>query len=77
MDNSLVLSDDLGLLFDSGDGCDFRINVEDNSEEEEEPTFCVHKIILMFYPELNINDSRNITVNVSQTCHPHVSTFLR
>jgi len=34
-------------------------------------------MILVFYPELNINDSRNITVNVSQTCHPHVSTFLR
>ncbi len=76
MDNSLGLSHDLGLLFDSENGCDFSINVEHNSEEEE-LTFCVHKMILVFYPELNINDSRNITVNVSQTCHPHVSTFLR
>uniref|UniRef100_A0A673M8Z4 Galectin-3-binding protein A-like n=1 Tax=Sinocyclocheilus rhinocerous TaxID=307959 RepID=A0A673M8Z4_9TELE len=77
VDNSLGLSHDLGLLFDSGDGCDFRINVRETSEEEE-LTFCVHKIILMFYPELNItNDSRNLTVNVSQTCHPHVSAFLR
>ncbi|XP_042577240.1 galectin-3-binding protein A-like [Cyprinus carpio] len=77
LDNSLGLSDDLGLLFDSGDGCDFRINVQDTSEEEE-LTFCVHRMILMIYPELNItNDSRNLTVDVSQTCHPHVSAFLR
>uniref|UniRef100_A0A671RY93 Soluble scavenger receptor cysteine-rich domain-containing protein SSC5D n=1 Tax=Sinocyclocheilus anshuiensis TaxID=1608454 RepID=A0A671RY93_9TELE len=73
----LGLSHDLGLLFDSGNSCDFRINVQDTSEEEE-LTFCVHKMILMFYPELNItNDSRNLAVNVSQTCHPHVSAFLR
>ncbi|KAF4115456.1 galectin-3-binding protein A [Onychostoma macrolepis] len=77
VDNSLGLSDDLGLLFDRGDGCDFRINVQDTSEESE-LTFCVHKMILMIYPELNItNNSRNLTVNVSQTCHPHVSAFLR
>uniref|UniRef100_A0A673M6I8 SRCR domain-containing protein n=1 Tax=Sinocyclocheilus rhinocerous TaxID=307959 RepID=A0A673M6I8_9TELE len=77
VDNSLGLSDDLGLLFDSGDGCDFRINVQDVSEESE-LTFCVHSMILKFYPELNItNDSRNLAVNVSQTCHPHVSAFLR
>uniref|UniRef100_A0A672PEU8 BTB domain-containing protein n=2 Tax=Sinocyclocheilus grahami TaxID=75366 RepID=A0A672PEU8_SINGR len=77
VDNSLGLSDDLGLLFDSGDGCDFRINVQDISEEEE-LTFCVHRMILMIYPELNItNDSRNLTVDVTETCHPHVSAFLR
>ncbi|XP_052396535.1 galectin-3-binding protein A [Carassius gibelio] len=77
VDNSLGLSDDLGLLFDSGDGCDFRIKVKDDSEESE-LTFCVHRMILMFYPELNITDnSRNLTVDVSQTCHPHVSAFLR
>ncbi|XP_026064711.1 galectin-3-binding protein A-like [Carassius auratus] len=77
LDNSLGLSDDLGLLFDSGDVCDFRINVQDTSEKEE-LTFCVHRMILMIYPELNItNNSRNLTVDVSQTCHPHVSAFLR
>ncbi|XP_059413489.1 galectin-3-binding protein A-like [Carassius carassius] len=77
LDNSLGLSDDLGLLFDSGDGCDFRINVQDIGEESE-LTFCVHRMILVFYPELNITDnSRNLTVDVSQTCHPHVSAFLR
>uniref|UniRef100_A0A9J8DEW8 SRCR domain-containing protein n=1 Tax=Cyprinus carpio carpio TaxID=630221 RepID=A0A9J8DEW8_CYPCA len=77
LDNSLGLSDDLGLLFDSGDGCDFRINVQDVSEESE-LTFCVHSMILMIYPELNItNNSGNLTVDVSQTCHPHVSAFLR
>ncbi|XP_059413491.1 galectin-3-binding protein A-like [Carassius carassius] len=77
VDNSLGLSDDLGLLFDSGDGCDFRIKVKDIGEESE-LTFCVHRMILVFYPELNIrNGSRNLTVDVSQTCHPHVSAFLR
>uniref|UniRef100_A0A8C1R695 Uncharacterized protein n=1 Tax=Cyprinus carpio TaxID=7962 RepID=A0A8C1R695_CYPCA len=77
VDNSLGLSDDLGLLFDNGNGCDFRINIQDVNEESE-LTFRVHRTILMIYPELNIkNDSRNLTVNVSQTCHPHVSAFLR
>ncbi|CAM4421261.1 unnamed protein product [Leuciscus chuanchicus] len=77
VDNSLGLSDDLGLLFDSGDGCDFSIKVRDLSEEAE-LAFCVHRMILMIYPELNItNESRNLTVDVSQACHPHVSAFLR
>ncbi|XP_050961092.1 galectin-3-binding protein A-like [Labeo rohita] len=77
LDNSLGLSHDLGLLFDSGDGCDFTVNVQDVSEEAE-LTFCVHSTILMFYPKLNItNGSRNLTVDVSHTCHPHVSAFLR
>ncbi|XP_067280246.1 galectin-3-binding protein A-like isoform X2 [Pseudorasbora parva] len=77
VDNSLGLSADLGLLFDSGDGCDFSINVRDLSEEAE-LGFCVHRLILMIYPELNItNESRNLTVDVSQMCHPHVPNFLR
>ncbi|XDV14113.1 hypothetical protein PO909_002327 [Leuciscus waleckii] len=77
VDNSLGLSDDLGLLFDSRDGCDFSIKVRDLSEEAE-LAFCVHRMILMIYPELNItNESRNLTVDVSQACHPHVSAFLR
>ncbi|XP_073690500.1 galectin-3-binding protein A-like [Garra rufa] len=77
VDNSLGLSDDLGLLFDCKDGCDFSINVRDLSEEAE-LTFCVHRLILMIHPELNLtNESRNLSVDVSQTCHPHVSAFLR
>ncbi|XP_026064709.1 galectin-3-binding protein A-like [Carassius auratus] len=77
VDNSLGLSHDLGLLFDSGDGCNFRINIQDVTEESE-LTFCVHRMILIIYPELNItNYSRNLTVDVSQTCHHHVSAFLR
>ncbi|XDV14114.1 hypothetical protein PO909_002328, partial [Leuciscus waleckii] len=77
VDNSLGLSDDLGLLFDSGYGCDFSINVRDLSEEAEF-TICAHSMILMIYPELNItNESRNLTVDVSQACHRHVLTFFR
>ncbi|XP_056310264.1 galectin-3-binding protein A [Danio aesculapii] len=77
LDNSLGLSDDLGLLLDSEDGCDFTITVQDLSEEAEF-AFCVHRVILMMYPELNItNDSRNLTVDVSQTCQTHVSALIR
>ncbi|RXN15771.1 galectin-3-binding A-like protein [Labeo rohita] len=77
VDNSLGLSDDLGLLFDRGDGCDFNITVRDLSEEAE-LMFCVHRLILMIYPEINLtNKSKNLSVNLSQTCHPHVSAFLR
>ncbi|XP_073690411.1 galectin-3-binding protein A-like [Garra rufa] len=77
VDNSLGLSHDLGLLFDSGDGCDFIVNVQDISEQAEF-AICVHRLLLNIYPELNItNDSGNLTVNVSHTCHPHVSAFFR
>ncbi|KAL1277515.1 hypothetical protein QQF64_024188 [Cirrhinus molitorella] len=77
VDNSLGLSGDLGLLFDSGDGCDFKISIQDVSEKAK-LTFCVHSTILMIYPELiKTTDSRSLTVNISQTCHPHVSAFLR
>ncbi|NP_001017658.1 galectin 3 binding protein, tandem duplicate 2 precursor [Danio rerio] len=77
VDNSLGLSDDLGLLFDSEDGCDFTITVRDLSEEAE-LTLCVHRVILMIYPELNItNNSRNLTVDINLTCHSHASAFVR
>ncbi|XP_052007451.1 galectin-3-binding protein A-like [Xyrauchen texanus] len=77
VDNSLGLSDDLGVLFDSGDGCDISIYVRDLSEDAE-LTFCVHSLILMAYSKLNItHNPENFTVEVSQTCHPHVPDFLR
>ncbi|KAG1928705.1 BTB/POZ domain-containing protein 17-like [Pimephales promelas] len=77
VDNSLGLSDDLGLLFDSGDGCDFSIYVRD-LDEEAELTFCAHSMILMIYQKLNLtNESRNLTVYVIQECHPYLPTFLR
>ncbi|TRY83194.1 hypothetical protein DNTS_033942 [Danionella cerebrum] len=77
VDHSLGLSDDLGLLFDREDGCDFNIIVQDLSEESQ-TTFCVHRVILMIFPELNItNDTSNMTVDISQSCHSHVPRFLR
>uniref|UniRef100_A0A673GH31 Uncharacterized protein n=1 Tax=Sinocyclocheilus rhinocerous TaxID=307959 RepID=A0A673GH31_9TELE len=61
VDNSLGLSD--GLLLDSGDGCDFSINVRDLSEEAE-LVFCVQRLILMIPPELNIrNESRKLMLD--------------
>ncbi|KAI7789488.1 galectin-3-binding protein A-like [Triplophysa rosa] len=77
LDNSLALSDDLGALFDSEDGCDFNITVHDVSEEAE-LMFCVHSVIFHMFPELNVTqESKNLTMEVSETCHPHVSAFLR
>ncbi|TRY98531.1 hypothetical protein DNTS_025151 [Danionella cerebrum] len=77
VDNSLGLSGDLGLLFDREDGCDFSITVRDLGEESQ-LTFCVHRMILMSFPELNITkDSDNLTVDISQSCQSHVPGFLR
>uniref|UniRef100_A0A671JZR5 Uncharacterized protein n=1 Tax=Sinocyclocheilus anshuiensis TaxID=1608454 RepID=A0A671JZR5_9TELE len=46
------------------DGCDFSINVRDLSEEAE-LVFCVHCLILMIHPELNIrNESRKLSVDL-------------
>lgn len=77
LDNSLALSDELGALFDSEDGCDFNITVCDLSKEAE-LMFCGHSVILQMFPELNVTqESKNLTMEVSETCHPHVSAFLR
>lgn len=76
LDNSLGLSDDLGALFDSGDGCDVSITIHDLSEEVE-LMFCVHSVILMMYPEFNITHLSRNPIELSQTCHSHISAFLR
>ncbi|XP_017313131.1 galectin-3-binding protein A isoform X2 [Ictalurus punctatus] len=79
MDHSLGLSEELGRLFDSGDNCDFNILVRDPSEDQAgQKTICVHRLIFSLYPQFNIsNSSNNLTVEISQTCHPHISSFLR
>ncbi|XP_058233056.1 galectin-3-binding protein A-like [Hemibagrus wyckioides] len=79
LDHSLGLSGELGRLFDSGDNCDFSVVVRDPSEDQAEiKTVCVHRLILSLYPQFNISDSnKDHTVEISQNCHPHISSFLR
>ncbi|XP_026997541.1 galectin-3-binding protein A isoform X1 [Tachysurus fulvidraco] len=79
LDHSLGLSEDLGTLFDSGDNCDFSIVVRDPSDDQaEQNTVCVHRLILSLYPQFNISDSmKDLTVEIDQNCHPHISSFLR
>lgn len=79
LDHSLGLSEDLGLLFDSGDYCDFNVLVRDSSEERaREQMICAHRTILALYPQFNISTaSTNLSVEISQTCHPYISKFFR
>ncbi|XP_060758373.1 galectin-3-binding protein B-like [Neoarius graeffei] len=79
MDHSLGLTEGLGRLFDRGDNCDFSILVRDlNEDKVGQKTFCVHRLIFFLYPQFNIsNSSNNLTIEVSQPCHPHISSFLR
>ncbi|KAK3553287.1 hypothetical protein QTP86_032753, partial [Hemibagrus guttatus] len=79
LDHSLGLSGELGRIFDSGDNCDFSVVVRDPREDQaEQKTVCVHRLILSLYPQFNISDSnKDHTVEISQNCHPHISSFLR
>ncbi|XP_066498766.1 galectin-3-binding protein A-like [Hoplias malabaricus] len=79
LDHSLSLSEDLGSLFDRGHNCDFNILVRDPSDEQtKEQTICAHQAILSLYPQLNITrTSKNLSVEISQTCHSYVYEFIR
>ncbi|XP_045896192.1 galectin-3-binding protein A-like [Micropterus dolomieu] len=86
LDHSIGLSDDLGQIFDSGNGCDFLISVqsetgnrkEDGTPEVVGTTICAHKIILSRFPLLSVSEGKtNVTVNVSQSCQPYFTSFIR
>ncbi|XP_044037250.1 galectin-3-binding protein A-like [Siniperca chuatsi] len=86
LDHSIGLSDDLGQIFDSGNGCDFLISAqsatgnrrEDGTLEMVETTICTHKMILSQFPLFNASEGiTSITVNVSQSCQPHFTSFIR
>ncbi|KAM3864440.1 galectin-3-binding protein B-like [Diretmus argenteus] len=87
LDHSLSLSEELGQLFDSGDGCDFQILVqsptgniqeEDGTTETVGTTVCAHKMILSRFPRFNaIEGISNISVYVSQSCQQHFPSFIR
>lgn len=86
LDHSIMLSDDLGQIFDSGDSCDFPILVQtttgskqvDGTPEIAETTICAHKMILSRFPLFNASEgTTNITVSISQACEPHFTSFIR
>uniref|UniRef100_A0A3Q4I5W1 Galectin-3-binding protein A-like n=1 Tax=Neolamprologus brichardi TaxID=32507 RepID=A0A3Q4I5W1_NEOBR len=86
LDHSIILSDFLGQIFDDGNGCDFLIVVQSptgNKQEDGTPeisvkTICAHKMILSQIPFFNASVGiTNITVNLSLTCQPHFTSFIR
>lgn len=84
LDHSVSLSDDLGEMFDSGEGCDFLILVQrDTREEDDTPegvdvTVCAHRTILSQFPLFNASgETTSITVVVSRACQQHFTPFIR
>lgn len=83
LDHTFSLSDDLGQMFDSGNGCDLQILVRSaNGNRQEDGTLevsiCAHKLILSQFPLFNAPEvNTSITVNISQSCQPYFSSFIR
>lgn len=86
LDHSIGLSDKLGQIFDSGNGCDFLILVqsetgnqqEDGTPEMTETTICAHKMILSQFPLFNASEeTTSIAVSVSKSCQRHFTSFIR
>ncbi|XP_073350357.1 galectin-3-binding protein B [Pagrus major] len=83
LDHTFSLSDELGQIFDSGDGCDFLILVQRETGNRQEngsteTTICTHKLILSKFPLFNASEEiTSITVSISQACQPHFNSFLR
>lgn len=82
LDHTFSLSDELGQIFDRGNGCDFLIllRIETGLQEEGSPetTICTHKLILSKFPLFNASEeTTSITVSISQACQPHFTSFIR
>lgn len=84
LDHRIVLSDELGELFDRGRFCDISITAKSSSPDsptetmQTDITVCAHKAILSHVEAFNITENtRNITVQVVQRCLPHFSSFIR
>uniref|UniRef100_A0A668AP36 SRCR domain-containing protein n=1 Tax=Myripristis murdjan TaxID=586833 RepID=A0A668AP36_9TELE len=85
LDHSLALSEELGQVFDSGDGCDFQIVVQsttgnkqlDGTLETVQTTICAHKMILSRFPLFNTSEENTISVHVSLSCQPYFTSFIR
>uniref|UniRef100_A0A3B3XCK8 SRCR domain-containing protein n=1 Tax=Poecilia mexicana TaxID=48701 RepID=A0A3B3XCK8_9TELE len=81
-----TLSEDLGIIYDSGTACDFLITFqtsngtkqEDGTPEETTNTICAHKAILMLYPYFSASvGENNITVSVNTTCQSYSTSIIR
>lgn len=84
LDHSLDLSEDLGQLFDSQEGCDFLIHtytgnrLNNGLSEMVNTTVCSHRMILSSFPGFNAStDANEISINLPQTCLPHFTSFIR
>ena len=86
LDHRHGLSEELGQLFDSGEGCDVDILVQsptgnrlDNgSLEMEERNICMHRLVLFLFPQFNVTlRARKFTIEVSQPCQTYVTSFIR
>ncbi|XP_075999002.1 galectin-3-binding protein A-like [Genypterus blacodes] len=85
LDHSHYLSESLGQLFDSGAGCDIQILVqspagarrEDGTMAMAETAICAHKLIILQFGFEVSEETNNISVQVSQSCLPHFSSFVR
>ena len=86
VDHSLELSVDLGELFDSEEGCDFLIHghtytdrtQDDGLWEVVNTTVCAHRMVLSRFPGFKTStDVEEISVNLTQTCRPHLPSFIR
>uniref|UniRef100_A0A3B3V979 Galectin-3-binding protein A-like n=1 Tax=Poecilia latipinna TaxID=48699 RepID=A0A3B3V979_9TELE len=86
LDHSTTLSEDLGIIYDSGTACDFLITFqtsngtkqEDGTPEETTNTICAHKAILMLYPYFSASvGENNITVSVNTTCQSYSTSIIR
>lgn len=77
LDHSLDLSEDLGQLFDSQEGCDFLIHTYTGNRLNN-TTVCSHRMILSSFPGFNAStDANEISINLPQTCLPHFASFIR
>ena len=84
VDHSLELSEDLGQLFDSEEGCDFLIHgqtytgLKRYDGEMVNTTVCAHRMILSRFPGFNAStDVDEISINLTQTCRPHLPSLIR
>ncbi|CAL8310624.1 unnamed protein product [Arctogadus glacialis] len=84
VDHSLELSEDLGQLFDSEEGCDFLIHGQTYTGlgrydgEMVNTTVCAHRMILSRFPGFKAStDVDQISINLTQTCRPHLPSLIR
>lgn len=86
LDHRVVLSDEMDELFRAGRFCDLSVTVQSSLSDDQSrtlqttdtTTFCGHKAILSNVDAFNITENTtNITVQVTQSCIPHFSSFIR